>query len=38
MVFPDAAIIKAAISKYQSAPDAYGIDFAVTKEGKNSIN
>lgn len=34
MVFPDAAIIKAAISKYQSAPDAYGIDFAVTKEGK----
>lgn len=35
MVFPDAAIVKAAISKYQSAPDAYGIDFAVTKEGKS---
>lgn len=37
MVFPDAAIIKAAISKYQSAPDAYGIDFAVTKEGKTVL-
>lgn len=37
MVFLDAAIIKAAISKYQSAPDAYGIDFAVTKEGKTVL-
>lgn len=37
MVFPDAAIVKAAISKYQSAPDAYGIDFAVTKEGKTVL-
>lgn len=37
MVFPDVAIIKAAISKYQSAPDAYGIDFAVTKEGKTVL-
>lgn len=37
MVFPDPAVIKDAISKYKSAPDAFGIDFAATKEGKTLL-
>lgn len=35
--FPSAEIIRFAIQDYASAPDAYGIDFGVTKEGKTLL-
>lgn len=35
--FPSAEIIRLAIQDYTSAPDAYGIDFGVTKEGKTLL-
>lgn len=35
--FPSAEIIKFAIRDYTSAPDAYGIDFGVTRDAKTLL-
>lgn len=37
MIFPSSSVIIDAISKYGSAPDAYGIDFAVTRDEKTVL-
>lgn len=36
-VSPDSEVIKSAIKDYTSAPDAYGIDFGVTDDGKTVL-
>lgn len=37
LVFPDSKVIQSAIEDYTSAPDAYGIDFGVTKDGRTLL-
>lgn len=37
LVFPDSKVIQRAIEDYTSAPDAYGIDFGVTKDGRTLL-
>lgn len=37
LVFPDSKVIQRAIGDYTSAPDAYGIDFGVTSDGKTLL-
>ena len=37
LVFPDSKVIQNAIEDYSSAPDAYGIDFGVTKDGRTLL-
>lgn len=37
LVFPDPKIIQRAIEDYTSAPDAYGIDFGVTNDGRTLL-
>lgn len=37
LIFPNARVIQRAIEDYTSAPDAYGIDFGVTNDGKTLL-
>lgn len=37
LVFPDSKVIQKAIEDYTSAPDAYGIDFGVTEDGRTLL-
>lgn len=37
LMFPDSKVIQRAIKDYTSAPDAYGIDFGVTKDGRTLL-
>lgn len=37
LIFPDSKVIQNAIEDYTSAPDAYGIDFGVTRDGKTLL-
>lgn len=37
LVFPDSKVIQSAIEDYTSAPDAYGIDFGVTGDGRTLL-
>lgn len=37
LIFPDSRVIQNAIEDYTSAPDAYGIDFGVTKDGRTLL-
>lgn len=37
LILPDPKVIQNAIKDYTSAPDAYGIDFGVTKDGKTLL-
>lgn len=37
LIFPDSKVIRNAIEDYTSAPDAYGIDFGATKDGRTLL-
>lgn len=37
LVFPDPAVMKSAVERYESAPIGYGMDWAVTDEGRTLL-